>query len=146
MADFAATGSDFLRPFQLGLLAEQLGRRGEVERGLAPSPMPSPWPSATSERWCEPELYRRRGELLEQASDWTAPRPRTREPSTSPATRARGHSNCVGDPAGRALAPQSGPPRPRRCCGPIVAGFAPSTDLPDLPRARRLLAAPSAAD
>ncbi len=36
MADFAATGSRFLRPFQLGLLAEQYGRIGNVDGGLTP--------------------------------------------------------------------------------------------------------------
>ena len=69
MADFAATGSLFMRPFQLGLLAEQYGRLGNVERGLALIAEGLALVEATNERWSEPELHRRRGELFEMTSD-----------------------------------------------------------------------------
>jgi predicted RNA polymerase sigma factor len=64
MADFQATGSLFMRPFQLGLLAEQQGRFGNAERGLTMIAEALAWAERTNERWSEAELYRRKGDLL----------------------------------------------------------------------------------
>ncbi len=64
MADFKATGSLFMRPFHLGLLAEQYGTLGNVERGLTLLAEALALVERTNERWCEAELYRRRGDLL----------------------------------------------------------------------------------
>jgi len=67
MTKFAATGSLFMRPFQLGLLAEQYGRLGNVQRGLTLIAEALALVERTNERWCEAELHRRKGELLSNA-------------------------------------------------------------------------------
>ena len=69
IADFAATGSSFMRPFQLGLLAEQHGRNGNPMRGITLIAEALAASERTNERWCEPELYRRQGDLHLLASD-----------------------------------------------------------------------------
>jgi predicted ATPase len=68
MAEFAATGTRSFVPFQLGLLAEQHGRLGNVERGLALIAEALALVERTNERWPEVELFRRKGELLEKAA------------------------------------------------------------------------------
>ncbi|MGZ8761536.1 MAG: hypothetical protein ACXWXV_13320 [Aeromicrobium sp.] len=65
MAVFEATGSRSFVPFQLGLLAEQHGRLGNVERGLTLIAEAAGVIERTNERWFEAELFRRKGELLE---------------------------------------------------------------------------------
>ena len=63
MAAFAATGSLSFRPLQLGLLADQLGRMGAVERALETIDEALALVERTHERWNEADLYRRKGDL-----------------------------------------------------------------------------------
>jgi len=67
MAAFDGTGTLIFRPFQLGLIAEQLGRIGEVDRGLSLVADALTLVDARNERWCEAELRRRQGDLLHRA-------------------------------------------------------------------------------
>ena len=64
LATFRGTGSLYKLPFFLGLLAEQWGKLGRVERGLTLLAEALAAVQRTGERWCEAELYRRKGELL----------------------------------------------------------------------------------
>lgn len=64
MAAFDATGTRIFRTFQLGLLAEQLGRRGEIGRGLSMIDEALALVEDHGEHWSEAELWRRRGDLL----------------------------------------------------------------------------------
>ncbi len=64
MAAFRATGSIYKLPYFLGLLAEQYGKLGNVERGLTLLAEALAAVERTAERWCEAELYRRKGALL----------------------------------------------------------------------------------
>jgi predicted ATPase len=66
--DFKAIGTVFMRTFQLGLLAEQYGRLGDVERGLALIAEAVASVERTNVRWCEAELFRRKGDLQMKAS------------------------------------------------------------------------------
>jgi predicted ATPase len=68
MQAFRATGAEYLRPYLLALLAEAHGTMGEPEAGLAVLTEALTLVDTTDERWCEPELYRLRGELLLQQS------------------------------------------------------------------------------
>ncbi len=63
-ADFDATGTLLFKPFLLGLQAEELGRQGGVEAGLALVTGALTLVEAQNERWCEAELWRRKGDLL----------------------------------------------------------------------------------
>ena len=69
MAEFAAIGSIAFRTFQLGLLAEQVGRGGAVDEGLATIDEALALCTSSGERWIEADLHRRRGDLLRHASD-----------------------------------------------------------------------------
>lgn len=64
IAAWGATGAELLRPYFLGLLAEQYGKIGRIERGLALLDEALAVVSSSAERFSEAELYRLRGELL----------------------------------------------------------------------------------
>src|SRR5262249_41548314 len=70
MIPYRATGAEITRPYYLALLAEAHGTLGESEAGLAVLTEALTLVDTTGERWCEPELYRLKGELLlQQNSD-----------------------------------------------------------------------------
>ncbi|MDQ3700719.1 MAG: hypothetical protein M3442_07345, partial [Chloroflexota bacterium] len=56
-------GSRFMRPYFLGLLAEQWAKLGDVERGLTLLAEALATIQSTGECWCEAELHRRQGDL-----------------------------------------------------------------------------------
>jgi predicted ATPase len=140
MADFEATGSRFMKPFQLGLLAEQHGRRGDAERGLTLIDEALASVERTNERWCEAELHRRRGDLLASISDDGGAELAYR--------RAMG---VASDQEARALELRAATRladvwlRTERMhevallLGPMVTGLGSAGGLPDLDRARELL-------
>ena len=64
LADWQATGALSHRPFHLALLAEALGREGEVREGLTALAEAQTLCTASGERFLEAELHRLRGELL----------------------------------------------------------------------------------
>jgi predicted ATPase len=65
-----ATGAELGRPYFLALLAEAHGATGQPEVGLTVLTEALTLVDKTGERWCEPELYRHKGELLlQQSSD-----------------------------------------------------------------------------
>ena len=61
---WCATGAELLRPYFLGLLAEQYGKLGRIEKGLALLDEALAVVNTSTERFSEAELYRLRGELL----------------------------------------------------------------------------------
>jgi class 3 adenylate cyclase/predicted ATPase len=58
-----ATGAGIGRSLLLGLLAEGYEKGGQVEEGLTVLTEALAWVHRTGERYCEAELYRRKGEL-----------------------------------------------------------------------------------
>jgi predicted ATPase len=66
LAAWRATGTETLRPYFLGLLAEAQGKVGRAAEGLIVLAEALTRVDETEERWCEAELYRLRGELLLQ--------------------------------------------------------------------------------
>ena len=67
---YRATGAEVARPHFLALLAEAHGITGEPEAGLTALTEALTLVDTTGGRWCEPELYRLKGELLlQQNSD-----------------------------------------------------------------------------
>jgi predicted ATPase len=64
MASYAATNGHAFGTFHLGLLAGQYARLGNVERGLTLVSEGLALAERTGERWYEPELSRRQGDLL----------------------------------------------------------------------------------
>ena len=64
IAAWCATGAELLRPYFLGLLAEQYGKLGRTEKGLALLDEALAVVNTSAERFSEAELYRLRGELL----------------------------------------------------------------------------------
>ena len=64
IAAWCATGAELLRPHFLGLLAEQYGKLGRTEKGLALLDEALAVVNTSAERFSEAELYRLRGELL----------------------------------------------------------------------------------
>ena len=61
---WCATGAELLRPYFLGLLAEQYGKIGRIEKGLALLDEALAVVNTSAEHFSEAELYRLRGELL----------------------------------------------------------------------------------
>ena len=106
---FRATGSVFFVPYFLGLLAEQYGKIGRVERGLTLVSEALAAVERTGERWYEAELYRCRGALLLARDEVPSrPRPPFNGRSASPATRPRKRSSCESRP----VSPGCGKARP----------------------------------
>jgi predicted ATPase len=66
---FRASGNVYTVPFFLGLLANQYGRIGRVERGLTLVTEALASVERTGERWYEAELHRSRGMLLLQRDE-----------------------------------------------------------------------------
>ena len=66
LAAFRATGAEFWRPGYLALLAEALGKVGQIKKGLAIVSEALDVVGKTDERFYEAELYRLRGELTLQ--------------------------------------------------------------------------------
>jgi DNA-binding SARP family transcriptional activator/predicted ATPase len=64
IATFQTTGSVYKLPYFNGLLAEQWGKQGHPEQGLALLNEALTAVEMTGERWCEADLHRRRGDLL----------------------------------------------------------------------------------
>ncbi len=64
IADWYASGAELLRPYFLGLLAEQYGKIGRSEKGLVLLDEALAVVNTSAERFSEAELYRLRGELL----------------------------------------------------------------------------------
>ena len=64
-----ATGNVFQLPWYMGLLAEQYGKIARTDQGLSTISDALAAVERTGERWCEAELYRYRGVLLELRGD-----------------------------------------------------------------------------
>jgi predicted ATPase len=64
LADYALTGARLRLPYFLGLLADQLGKSGRVEEGLAAIAAAVTAADNTGERYSISELYRIKGEIL----------------------------------------------------------------------------------
>jgi predicted ATPase len=66
LTTYCATGAEISRPYFLALLAEAQGIIGEPETGLTVLTEALTLTDTTGGRWCAPELYRLKGELLLQ--------------------------------------------------------------------------------
>lgn len=140
MAAFEATGSRSFIPFQLGLLAEQHGRLGHVERGLTLIAEALALVERTNERWSEAELFRRRGELLEKAfGDSEAETAYRRAVDVAHYQGARALELRSATRLADAWLRQQRTRDTALLLGPIVRSFGSATDLPDLDRAREIL-------
>jgi predicted ATPase len=140
MADFRATGSLFMRPFQLGLLAEQYGRLGNVERGLTLIAEALALVERTNERWCEAELYRRKGDLLAKSSgDGEAEAAYRRAVDVAHYQGARGLELRSATRLADVWLRQERTFDVAPLLEPIVQSFGSATDLPDLDCARAIL-------
>jgi predicted ATPase len=64
LGDYRATGMGIARPYLLGLLADVHGARSETAPALEVLDEAAEVAGATGERWYEPEIRRREGELL----------------------------------------------------------------------------------
>jgi predicted ATPase len=62
--EFQSAGVAFIVPYYRGLLAEQYGRNGNVQKGLTLVNGEIAQVVVSGEKWCEAELFRMKGELL----------------------------------------------------------------------------------
>lgn len=60
-----ATGGEFLQPYYRALLGEQYGKQGDIEKGLAYVNEGIGRVERSGEKWCESELFRIKGVLLQ---------------------------------------------------------------------------------
>ena len=150
MAAYAETGGRVFVTQQLGLLGEQYGRLGDVDRGLSVLADGLALAERTDERWCEPELHRRRGDLLAriatrdgeaEAAYLTAIEVARYQGARALELRAATHLGELWLSHGRGG-------DVARLLEPIVRAFSTITDsslLTDLARARAILAGPAPA-
>jgi predicted ATPase len=86
LATYQAIGSELVRTYYLGMLAEAYGTVGQVEEGLRTLDEALGLVQKNSERFCEAELYRLKGELSLQSG---VRRPKSPAPSPSHPTPKR---------------------------------------------------------
>jgi DNA-binding SARP family transcriptional activator/predicted ATPase len=142
MAAYEATGGRAFISLQLGLLAEQYGRLGKVERGLTHVAEALALVERVNERWYEAELYRRRGDLLALTSSGADAAEAAWRKALAVARYQAARSlelRAATRLAGIALA-RGRPTEVAALLEPLVAGFDAAVNLPDLARARTLLA------
>ena len=70
---FRTLGGRFFLPYQLGLLAEALGKAGRAQEGLAVLGEALATARRTGERWCDAELLRLQGEITPPQSGFGVP-------------------------------------------------------------------------
>ena len=74
IAEFLNTGAAVLRPYWLGLLAEECGNAGQADEGLSLLAEARAVVQETGERMWEAELHRLQGELLlKRGAAWESP-------------------------------------------------------------------------
>ncbi len=144
--DRRSLGYKFLLPHFLSLLGEQVGKYTSAEQGLTVLDAAQAALEKSEERWCEAELYRRRGELLRlQSNDTGAER-------AERAVRAFQHALAVAHSQGarmlelraatqlaRLWLGQGKAIEAERLLAPLYAWFREGFDTPDLGDARELL-------
>jgi tetratricopeptide (TPR) repeat protein len=146
MAAYTATGKAFIT-LQLGLLGEQYGRLGDVECGLTLVAEGLALAERTDERWSEPELHRRHGDLLAMSAgrDVEAEAAYLRALEVARYQGARALELRAATRLGDLWLRHDRSAEIAGLLGPLVRSFAAITDpdvlLPDLARARAMLAA-----
>ena len=140
MADYKATGSLFIKAFQLGLLAEAYGHLGNAERGFTLIAEAIALVERTNERWGEAELYRRKGDLLAGASrDVEAEVAYRRAVEVAHYQGARALELRSATRLADLWLRHDRATDVAQLLLPIVQGFGATTDLPDLDHARALV-------
>jgi len=69
IAAFQAAGGEFILPYLRALLAEQYGRQGDIEKGLVLVSDGITQVDQSGEKWCEAELFRIKGKLLQMQGE-----------------------------------------------------------------------------
>jgi hypothetical protein len=72
LADYAATGTNLVKPLLLTMLAEVYGLAAQPEEGLAQIAKAANVTKTTQERWAEAEMHRIRGKLLMSMNEHSA--------------------------------------------------------------------------
>jgi predicted ATPase len=142
MAAALAGGNEYLLPYFRAILAEQYGRAGEGERGLALAAAALALLEKTGERWCEAEVYRLHAELLLAAGQAVAGEAAlARAVAVARAQQARSFELRASVSLAHLWHRQAKFAQAQRLLAPIYRSFSPQLDSPDLCEAGSLLAA-----
>jgi predicted ATPase len=142
--DFSATGTALIRPYNLALLAEALGRRGRVGDGLAVVAEALAIAQGTGERWYEAELYRLQAEMRLQLGGAEADEAETglqRALAIARGQQARALELRAAIGLARLWREQGRQRDARALLAPVYGAFTESLDTADLKAARVLLVA-----
>ena len=140
MAGAQAGGNGYLIPYFSALLAEQYGRAGEVDRGLALMAGALAAVEENNERWCEAELHRLHAELLLAGGQPIAAEAAlARAVAVAAAQHARSFELRAATRLARLWHGQRKLPQARQLLAPILQQFNQQPDSLDLQAARALL-------
>jgi predicted ATPase len=142
--DFSATGTALIRPYNLALLAEALGRRGRVGDGLAVVAEALAIAQGTGERWYEAELYRLQAEMRLQLGGAEADEAETglqRALAIARGQQARALELRAAIGLARLWREQGRQRDARALLAPVYGAFTEGLDTADLKAARVLLVA-----
>jgi DNA-binding winged helix-turn-helix (wHTH) protein/predicted ATPase len=147
MAATQETGSEQLRSYFLGLLADACVSAGRVAEGLAGVTEALAAAARTGERFYEAELYRLRGELAKLIADPGPARPSAEEPLLKALEIARGQGAKALElrsalSLGRLWRAHGREAEARRMVAEVRGGFTEALDTVDLREARAFLDAP----
>jgi DNA-binding SARP family transcriptional activator/predicted ATPase len=143
MATFQSIGGDLTRPYYLALLADVQARQRDIEAGLARLSKALTLTAQNGERWCQPDLYTRQGELLarlERPVGAEAAFERAIAAARAQQARLFELRAVTGLTRLRLSQPEGLPDL--AALRAICAWFPPAADFPDLRDALRLLADP----
>jgi predicted ATPase len=141
MEAYREQGNEHVRPYLLTLLAEQHGKAGDVEQGLALLAEALALLEASGERWCEAETRRVTGELLLRtghAAQGEAALSQAIEVART--QQARSFELRAAVSLARLWQSQARTAAARQLVSPIVSWFGEQVETRDLREARSLLA------
>jgi predicted ATPase len=144
LAAFIEQGNKLFAPFIHGLIAELEAVTGRTDFALASVDAGLALAEETGERWTDPLLFRRKGEILFQR-DPTNPAPAEETFRTAIEIAKRQGSRTFGLRAALSLAKlyqSTGRPSDAQAVlAPTLEGFAPTAEMPEIDEAAALLAA-----
>jgi predicted ATPase len=145
LADWQATGALSHRPFHLALMAEALGKEGELREGLTALAEAQALCMTTGERFVEAELHRLRGEMLLAGAEaspaaWAAADECFRQAlDVARSQQAKSLELRAAMSLGRLYRQQGRPAEGRLLLTATFGQFTEGFDLPDLLEAKALL-------
>jgi predicted ATPase len=139
LSAYRTTGAQGNMPYQMALLAAACGMTGQIEEGLTLLKDALQIVERTGERWPEPELYRHKGQLLQQCHAEAAEELYRQALGIAQEQEAKLWKLRAAASLARLRLDQGRPDEASDLLAPIYSWFTEGFDTPDLKEAKALL-------